>query len=187
MSEHAPANESIPPDDPFEALGVAPAFPVDGAALERAWLRLSATHHPDRAADPQHAAQSISAINRARQALADPESAARALLDRLGGPPAGEVKDLPDGMLMGMLEIRERMDEALASRDPALLDELEAWANNERAGFIERVTELFARVQADGATDERLRELRVQLNGWRYIERMREQLHPPADPHAGLA
>lgn len=164
-----------PTNDPFAALGVPRAFPVDRAAVQRAWLAKQAKLHPDRAADPASAAAELAKVNQARAELADDESAAKALLRVLGGPSAADVKDLPDGMLMGMLDIREQMDEAKASGDPAQREELETWAAEQRSEFKHRVIMLFAEA-GQTPTAEQLHTIRVQLNGWRYIERMIEQL-----------
>ena len=163
------------PADPFAVLGLPRAFPVDRAALDKARLRRTASLHPDRASEPTEAAAELARVNEAYLALADEESAAKALLETLGGPSATEVKDLPDNMLMEMLDIRERMDEAAATGDPALKAELQAWADERRVEFLERLTRAFAEL-GDLPSDEGLRDIRVQLNGWRYVERMIEQL-----------
>ena len=165
--------------DPFDVLGIAPAFPVDQAALRSAWLKATARHHPDRAPDPEEAHRTLALVNEANRALADPERAAGALLTRLGGPTPDKHKALPDGFLMEMLEVRDQLEEAKQSRDPGDIARLEAWADEQRAMWIERVTTLFA---SHGESDDRRDEIRESLNAWRYIERLIEQLDPDYSP-----
>ena len=162
--------------DPFDLLGVPPAFPPDAGAIERAWLAASAKLHPDRAADPEAAARELAAINQARAVLTDPESAAGALLARLGGAAPDADKTLPDGLLMEMLEARDRLEEARGNAQA--LAEIDTWARERRAEHIAQVTALFERAQAAAPSPEQvLTDIRVQLNAWRYVERFLEQLH----------
>ncbi len=159
-----------PADTPFSRLGVHAAFPPDTAAIERAWLTASARLHPDRAADPAQAARELSRINEAREILVDPERCANALLQHMGGPAAEEDKALPDGLLMDMLEARDRLEESRGNADA--LAKIDTWARTRRDEHIARITELFA--TATGP--ERLHDIRVELNAWRYVERFIEQL-----------
>lgn len=163
--------------DPFDLLNLPPTFDLDAGALHRAWLSASARLHPDRAGpgtSEMEEAQRLSmlaAINRAKAVLADPIQRAEALLARLGGPLKENDKSLPDGFLMEMLEVREQLEEATANRHPEEITRWEAWAGDRRRDAIERVKRLFE----SGA----LTDIRQELNAWRYIERMIEQLPPP--------
>ncbi|MEO1130065.1 MAG: DnaJ domain-containing protein [Planctomycetota bacterium] len=163
--------------DPFDALGLAARFDVDDADVRRAWLKASARLHPDRTTlDPDDAAAQLATINDAKRALEDPERRADAMLARLGGPGKGAERGLPDGFLEQMLDIRTRMEQAQAASDTTVLAELGTWAHAERERFVERVGTLFQ--DADAAA---LRSIRLELNAWRYIERMIEQLDPDHD------
>lgn len=165
--------------DPFSLLGIPPAFPVDEPRLRQAWLKATAANHPDRAADPDEAHQTLSAVNQAYRTLSDPEKAANALLTRLGGPSPDQAKALPDGFLMEMLEIRDELEEAKASKDPEKIAKLEAWADEQRGAWMARVREQFA---AHSEQDDRRDAIRQSLNAWRYIERLIEQLDPEYSP-----
>lgn len=163
--------------DPFDLLNLPPTFDLDAAALHRAWLSASARLHPDRAGpgtSEMEEAQRLSvlaAMNRAKAVLSDPIQRAEALLTRLGGPLKEDDKSLPEGFLMEMLEVREQLDEATASGHPEEISKWEAWAGDRRRDAIERVTRLF---ESNALTD-----IRRELNAWRYIERMIEQLPQP--------
>jgi len=165
-------------EDPFTQLGVPASFDLDEAALTRAWLAMSATLHPDRATDPgndSEIARRSAQVNAARETLADPERRANALLAKLSGPASDECKDLSDGFLMDIFEVREAMEEAVSSGDASDKEAFERIASDRRAGHIERVGELFVAFKSEPC-DGTLHEIRVELNAWRYIERMIESL-----------
>ncbi len=166
--------------DPFDTLGLDPRFGLTDAQIEHAYLARIASAHPDRDAD-NRALGDAAALNEARKILLDPERRAGALLKRLGGPDAAEDKSLPDGFLMEIMETRARIEQELAD-DPSeqTRAEWEAWAEQQRGAYARRVSDLFDRA-AGGDTDA-LGEVRTQLNAWRYIERLIEQLDPDYDP-----
>ncbi len=179
--------------DPFDTLGLPARFDLDAAAVQRAWLAASARLHPDRFAgaqpgvpvgvadtggpdDPQRLV-AISAVNQAKAVLSDPAARAEVLLARMGGPGKSDDKSLPEGFLLDMLEVRERLEEAAATKNPDAIASLEAWAHERRAEHQERVSALFRRAGGADAPDaEAMREIRLELNAWRYIDRMLEQL-----------
>ncbi|USN99460.1 MAG: hypothetical protein H6810_01940 [Phycisphaeraceae bacterium] len=163
--------------DPFDTLGLEPAFGLADVQIEQAYLARIASAHPDRDADGAAAA---AALNVARAALLSPERRANTLLARLGGPGPSDDKSLPDGFLMEMMTVRGEIEEAIADGGDDARGEWEVWADERRAGFIERVGALFARAQA-GETPA-LAKIRTELNAWRYIERLIEQLDPDYDP-----
>lgn len=166
--------------DPFDRLGLAPRFDLDVSEIDRAWIRRAADCHPDRAGDPVAAAEAgrrSAALNEARAALRDPERRADLLLSRLGGPSAAEEKSLPPAFLTEMMELRERVEEAVADADPAAREEIEREVSAERDDRIERVRELFVEVAEDS---DRLREIRLELNVWRYHERLLAELRGAA-------
>lgn len=185
--------------DPFDTLGVDPTFDLDPGAVQRAYLRRAAACHPDLAGtDPDRsaeAAQRSAALNAARATLLHPEARARALLERLegrggggaasgsgGGPadPAGAEADLPEGFLIEIMETRMAVEEAAESGDSDDLARWQDWVAAERARYIERLGGLFAAfaetVDDDAGRVGRLAEIQRQLNAWRYIERMLEQI-----------
>lgn len=156
--------------DAFDLLGIEPRFDLDAGEVQRAWLTRAAQSHPDLA--PAGGSADPAQLNQARAELADPERRANLLLARRGGP-GPEDRSLPDGFLEQMFEVRARMEQDLAEGGGVARERLEAWANERRDEYIARVGALFA--LGDEAS---LREIRTQLNAWRYIERMIEQLDP---------
>jgi molecular chaperone HscB len=166
--------------DPFDVLGVAPRFDLGHDALERAYLARSADLHPDAAADPD-APRMAASLNEAKRALDDPERRAEALLLRLGGPSKESDRSLPVGFLPEIMEVRESAEQARALGDRGTLGRWEDWAERKREGYIRSVGERFAGLPPRPSPAD-LKALRVELNAWRYIERMIEQLDPDFDP-----
>lgn len=175
--------------DPFGALGFPKRFDLDPTAVRTAHLRRTALLHPDRLTDPLARAEAervLAELNQARDLLLDDERRANALLAALGGSPPESDRSLPDGFLVDMLEVREWMEEALASSDPARRSEVEAWADARRGEYRDEVARRFANAFAgvdDAGTTSSpalppadAAQIRTLLNAWRYIERMIEQL-----------
>jgi DnaJ-domain-containing protein 1 len=167
-------------NDPFAALGVAARFDLDRLAVERAYLNRAAKLHPDVVGDEGDAPVQLASLNRAKATLLDDERRANALVAVLGGPAKEQDKSLPDGFLFEMMETRQQIEAAVASGDAAERSRWQRWAQLRRSEYRERVAGLFARA-ADAGT---LRAVRVELNAWRYIERLIEQLDPRYDPGA---
>jgi DnaJ-domain-containing protein 1 len=167
--------------DPFDTLGLPATFVLDAARVERAALAKLAQLHPDVSDASVLEEMEIAAarMNAARDVLLFSLSRAEALLKRLGGPAKEADKSLPPGFLMEMMEVREQVEQAVASGDSAACTTWMAWAMDQRAQMEATAAALFAKAATDAGA---LREVRVQLNQWRYIERMIEQLDPAYDP-----
>lgn len=168
--------------DPFDVLGINPQFNVDAAAVERAWLRKTARLHPDRAADPDAAARELAHVNAARGILVSAERRANAFLKCLGGPTKEEDNALPDGFLMEIFDLRQEIEGIMRSRDEAAIAEVERQAAEQRRSYIERVGGMFEALPESPSPDA-LHAIRLELNAWRYIERLIEQLDPEYDPN----
>lgn len=174
-------------NDPFEELGLPARFDLDAAVLERAFLRRAASVHPDMASEGGSAAEAgetenrAAALNVARAILADPEKRANALLAKLGGPTKEQDKSLPPGFLMEIMETRQEVEADLAGADPSERDKWRGWAADRRRDYAARVGGMFASLDAQAAPAA-LGEIRRELNAWRYIERLIEQLNPEYDP-----
>jgi DnaJ-domain-containing protein 1 len=166
------------PADPFTLLGLEPRFDLDPAAIARAYLAAVARLHPDLAGGDPDAPARSAAVNRARAILEDPERRAGALLQRLGGPAKEADRSLPPGFLMEIMETREEIEAAIASRSAAEVSRWRSWADAQRLIYQKRIAGLFAA----GAGPQTLTAIRTQLNAWRYIERLIEQLDPDYDP-----
>ncbi len=159
--------------DPFSVLGLPRRFDLDPGVIERAYLSRVAALHPDLARGDPEAPARAAALNDARAMLADPEKRAEVLLGLMGG--SSQTKALPEGLLQEMLEAREALEMAQMEGDRAAVARWRDWAEARRAAHIERVRELFeAGVRGEAGALDRIRR---ELNAWRYVERMLEQMH----------
>jgi molecular chaperone HscB len=160
--------------DPFDTLGLEPRFDLDPRDIDRAYLIRSAALHPDRAGPGPETLNLAAELNAAKRTLSDPESRADALLRRLGGPTREQERSLPPGFLMEIMEIRQQIE---AASGPGAADQTakwEAWADDRRAELIRSITAQFASL-TQRPDPGALRSIRVELNVWRYIERLNEQ------------
>jgi molecular chaperone HscB len=130
--------------DPFEALGLEPAFGLDLVALEQRHRDLSRALHPDRyaasgAAERRLALGRAIEVNEAFRHLKDPVRRAEALLARRGVH-TGEGKEPPasPALLMEVRERREALAEVRISKDQVAL-----------ARLIDEMVHAEQRVQAD--------------------------------------
>lgn len=165
--------------DPFSVLGIVPRFDIEGGEVQRAYLRRAAAGHPDRAGRQGSGEESVLGVadlNEARAALSDPERRANALLELLGGPTKEGDKSLPPGFLMEMMEAREAMEADFAARAGREASKgWAAWVEGRRRAMCGEVGRMFV------MTPVPLGEIRRQLNAWRYIERMAEELERRGD------
>jgi molecular chaperone HscB len=119
----------------FELFGLAPAFAVDAAALERAYREIQARVHPDRyahAGDAERRAslQWTTRVNEAYRVLKSPVMRAKHLLELNGVDVAFETNtQMPAEFLARQLELREALAEA---REPAALERLQEDVRRER-------------------------------------------------------
>jgi molecular chaperone HscB len=147
--------------DPFATLGIARAFDVDLAAVEKVHRELSRALHPDRyvGASPSERRASLAKaveVNEAWRVVRDPIRRADALL-ALRGVATGEGPGAPTAdpaFLMDMLEHREALSEARQSKDREAVRRMAA-AIEERARGVERaLAEGFARVDAKASPSD---------------------------------
>jgi molecular chaperone HscB len=165
--------------DPFDTLGLKATFDLDAAAIRRAYLARVTAIHPDSAHGED--GRSSAMLNAAKRALEDDERRANALLARLGGPGKEQDRSLPAGFLVDVMELRERVEEAIASAEPGARERARSDALERRGAHIARVSELFASL-ATPPDRAGLGAIRTELNAWRYVERLIEQLDPAYDP-----
>ena len=177
-SERDPEDSSVPGEgaDPFELLGVPVRFDLDVEAARSRLRRKVAALHPDRFTDPveiERVTRAAAALNEAWTLLSDDERRANLVLSRLGGPAPHEDRSLPPEFLQDMLSIRMELEEALEQSDRAEIARLREWVASHRAELRERVR-LGLEHLSEGAGEAGA--IRLDLNVWRYIERMDEQL-----------
>lgn len=167
----------MPAPDAFDILGLAPRFDLTPGEIQRAYLALAAAAHPDRGSDGGGEDGTSAKLNAAKQQVDDLEQRAALLLARLGGPSKEADRSLPNGFLMQMMEVRESVDAAQSSGDRAGVSKWLDWAEAARDGHLAAVGRAFAALSTPPTTPE-LAAVRRELNAWRYIERMLEQIEP---------
>lgn len=99
--------------DPFEALDLPRAWPLDAQAIRGAQRRAVAASHPDRFRDPalrSEAQVRVAAVNEAAARLLDPIGCAQALLQVLAPTPQPAEPRPSADFLACMMEIREAID-----------------------------------------------------------------------------
>ena len=171
--------------NPFETLGLPISYRIDRNQVERAYRARLASAHPD--AGGGDVGVDPATLNDARKVLLNDEQRAVRLLDLMGGPSASACKDLPDGFLMDMMMQRQEIEGAIESGGDAEREEWEQWGVEQRAQYRDRVAGMFDSLGTD-ADEASRRAIRVELNAWRYIERLIEQLDPEYDPsHADFS
>jgi molecular chaperone HscB len=127
----------------FELFGLAPAFAVDAAALDRAYREIQSRVHPDRfahAGDAERRAsmQWTTRVNEAYRTLKSPVQRAKHLLELNGVDVAFETNtQMPSEFLVRQLELREALAEA---REPEALERLQDEVRSERR-LLERGSE----------------------------------------------
>lgn len=136
--------------DPFAALGAERRFDLDLAGLEKRHRELSRALHPDRyaqagASERRAALEKAAAVNEAWRVVRDPIRRAEALFT-LAGLAVGETNEpkASPAFLMEMLEEREALAEARASRDLAKVSELGAAMRARAEGVQARLAAGFA-------------------------------------------
>jgi len=166
-------------NDPFDTFDLEHRFDIDQTMLQKRFIEKSAAHHPDRYTDPIEQADAAAAtaqVNEAYRLLADPEARANALLAHFGGPAKDEDKSLPPDLLMEMMEVREKQEEAEADDDEAKIAELRTWAAKQRRDRLDQIAAAFKLLDDQSDRDATLKSIRLHLNALRYFERMLEQL-----------
>jgi molecular chaperone HscB len=109
--------------DPFQTLGVEPAYELDSSELERRHRELSRALHPDRfagrpASERRQALSRAIEVNEAFRRLRDPVRRGEALLERLGVRREEGREPRPDAsFLMGVMELREALSDVRRRKD----------------------------------------------------------------------
>jgi len=160
--------------DPFETLGVKPAFDLDLGALEKRHRELSRALHPDRYAGrpPGERRQALGRaieVNEAWRQLSDPIRRAEALLQRSGVKVGEGAEPKADPvLLMEMMEQREALADARRARDQAALEKLADGIRKREASVL---TRLGAGFKSQATGDDLLR----QLGELRYYRRFLQE------------
>ena len=144
--------------DPFATLGLARSYEVDPAQLEANYRELQRTLHPDRhmSATVSERRMNLSKaveVNEAYRTLKDELRRAEALLVLHGGAGSLEQEQDPE-FLMEVMELREGLAEAKASKDLGRVEKLrgrvESMEDATRARMAEAFSQLGDPVPASG-------------------------------------
>jgi len=165
--------------DPFATLGIPRTYDVDLAALEKTHRELSRALHPDKfvaagASERRAALSKAVQVNEAWRVVRDPIRRAEALF-ALAGIAVGERNEPPSDpeLLMEIMEQREALAEARASKDVAAVHRLKS-TMEARASEAERaLTQGFARGEGKR---EALEPLVGRLGELRFYRRFLEEV-----------
>ena len=131
----------------FELFGLAPAYALDGEALERSYREIQSQVHPDRfahAGDAERRAslQWTTRVNEAYRVLKNPVQRAKHLLELRGVDVGFETNtQMPGDFLTQQLELREELERAKSRKDPALLDQLRSRLSPDREALEKEIGE----------------------------------------------
>jgi molecular chaperone HscB len=131
----------------FELFGLAPAFRLNGEALEQAYREIQSRVHPDRfahAGDAERRAslQWTTRVNEAYRILKDPVQRAKHILELHGVDVAFETNtQMPTDFLMQQLELREELERAAAGKDAGALDALRATLRSSKKSLEQQLEE----------------------------------------------
>src|SRR3954462_13325757 len=143
--------------DPFDTLGIAPAFEVDLAAAEQRYRELSRVLHPDKFVGASAGERRMSLgkaveVNEAWRLVRDPIRRAEALLRRHGVEvKEGTEQKADPEFLMEMMEQREALSEAKAKHDPSTVQTLATRIRAKEVDVLERLARGFSETSDDNA------------------------------------
>lgn len=166
--------------DPFDTLGLPPAFDLPRASLEKQHRDLSRALHPDRysGSPPGERRQALSRaidVNEAYRVLRDPVSRAEALLSRLGVPSAERDAGATPAFLMAVMDWREALAAAGCAKDLGALEALTAEVSAKERAALQQLSSAFGHLLQSGADEAALLSAKQQLGALRYYRRFLEE------------
>ncbi len=183
--------------DPFATLGLPRRFTIDLKEAESRHLELSKALHPDRytASAPNERRMALSRaveVNEAWRTLRDPIKRAETIL-RLSGleNEVGETREpKPSGaFLMEVMETRERLEDARASRDASAIEAVTHEAREQFVATERALAQAIDEALAASSESERSASLRKAipvLGRLRYAARFLEEARHAEDDLAGI-
>jgi len=129
----------------FQLFGLQPAFSLDAAALEKSYREIQSQVHPDRfahAGDAERRAslQWTTRVNEAYRALKNPVQRASHLLALHGVDVAFETNTaMPQNFLMQQMELREALEDAVATRNLPALATLQSNIEKDKATLEKQI------------------------------------------------
>ena len=175
--------------DPFDTLGIAPAFDLDLKAVEKQYRELARVLHPDRHVTGSPADRRLSLgkaveVNEAWRLVRDPIRRAEALLRRYGAhlEEGKEPKAAPE-FLMEMMEQREALAEARARGERAAVERLGGAIRAREKEVTARIGAAFAALSGGAAVGgvatgggARLDAIAALLGELRYYRRFLDEV-----------
>ena len=161
----------------FELLGLAPAFALEPALLDRAYREIQSKIHPDRFAHAGEAERRASMqwttqVNEAYRTLKSPVRRAKYLLELNGVDVAFETNTaMPADFLMEQMELRENLE---AARDVDALDLLQQNLLNQKQALEARIADCVDARHDYNSASELVRKLM-------FLERFGEEIDAAHD------
>ena len=161
----------------FELLGLAPAFALEPALLDRAYREIQSKIHPDRFAHAGEAERRASMqwttqVNEAYRTLKSPVQRAKYLLELNGVDVAFETNTaMPADFLMEQMELRENLE---AARDVDALDLLQQNLLNQKQALEARIADCVDARHDYNSASELVRKLM-------FLERFGEEIDAAHD------
>jgi molecular chaperone HscB len=173
-------NPVDPATDHFMIFGLPRRYDLDEKLLHRRFLNITRDIHPDRFATSSGETVNVTMrmaarINEAYNVLKDPVLRAEYLLQQAGGKRASEDKRVPGNLLAEVMELRERIEEALIDGDRRTLRTCAEQVDGMHDEIRRAVAVLAERI-ADNPQPEQLDELRTRLNAMKYVRGLKELL-----------
>jgi molecular chaperone HscB len=140
--------------DAFDVLALAPVFDLEASELERRYRDLQKQLHPDKfvqasASEKRASLARAVGVNDAYRALRDELKRAEILFARFGGQ-TGEREQANDPeLLMEVMELRENLAEAKASRDMKAVQALHTEVKGREASAKDGLRRAFAALQTE--------------------------------------
>lgn len=168
----------------FDVFGLPRRHALDAAALEKQFRELSLKLHPDRfaQADPRERRLSLeqtTALNEAYKTLKEPARRAFYLLKLHGidldREDAGAAKDVPLELLEEVMELREALAEARATKDVARAQKMGEGVSRRKAKALEEAVAALGKLE-QGPDEAALKNASHALAQVRYFTRFLEEV-----------
>jgi molecular chaperone HscB len=169
----------------FDVFGLPRAYAVDVPALEKQYRELSLQLHPDKFAQAQARERRLSleqttALNEALKTLKDPTKRAFYLLKLHGvdleREDAGAQKDMPLEFLEEVMELREALDEAMASKNLERAQKMAADVEGRRKAAHQEAVDTLRTLEQGVPVESSVKKASHALGRVRYFTRFLEQV-----------
>jgi molecular chaperone HscB len=167
--------------DHFALLGLERDYDLGAETLSERFVALSRQVHPDYFSEQpggqgRLAMRNSARLNQAYRTLRDPFTRAEYLLELAGGACSAEDRSVPANLLAEAMQLREQIEEAKSQSDDATLVNIRKELLARRDHTDERIRLLARQAARPDVSPEVLRDLRKQLNAFKYYANLLEQL-----------